>query len=86
MWIWDEDFHPYGPWPRAMPLRDYLEAFGLVIPAKGDILDAVMSPDGRCFYGELAQGEDGQSFPWDRFLACTVKGINPPSWHLKSKE
>lgn len=86
MWIWDEDFHPHGPWPWAMPLRDYLKAFGLVIPAKGEIQDAVMSPDGRCFYGELALGDDGQSFPWDRFLACTGEDISPPSWRLKSKK
>ena len=86
MWIWDEDFHPHGPWPRAMPLRDYLAAFGLIIPAKGEIQNAVMSPDGRCFYGELALGDDAQPVPWDRFLACTGEGIRPPSWRLKTQK
>ena len=83
MYVWNEDIPPPGRHDNAWKLKDYLASFGLVIPSAREIREAIMSPDGRCFYGELASREDEQPFPRDRFLACTGEGIEPPHWTLK---
>ena len=43
-----------------------------------------MSPDGRCFFGQLAAEDGEKRFPWQEFLACTSEGIEPPHWTLSA--
>lgn len=86
IWIWSEDLVlPHDGMPRPMPLVRYLEHFGLSLPPERSIKSAVMSPDGQCFFGELALHDDEQ-FPYKQFLAC-IKGNYPqPHWDLSSKK
>lgn len=71
-----------GQHPHPLDLKKYLEEFGLNLPSSREIGDAVMSPDGKCFYVELSH-EDGEvSFPYQGFLACIGEGIAPPHWSL----
>ena len=83
MHVWNEDIPAPSQYDNAWTLKDYLASFGLVLPSDQRIWEAIMSPDGRCFYGTLASREDGRPFPWDRFLACTGEGIEPPHWTLR---
>ena len=86
IWIWNEGLVlPHDSVPRPMPLARYLEHFGLSLPSERTIKSAVMSPDGQCFFGELALFGDEQ-FPCKQFLAC-IKGNPPrPHWDLNSKK
>ena len=83
MYVWNEDLPTPGTYRNAWTLRDYLASFGLVLPSDRRIWDAIMSPDGRCFFGQLAAGEDEKRFPYREFLACTGEGIEPPHWTLR---
>lgn len=83
MCIWNEDIPTPLRHRNAWTLRDYLASFGLVLPPGRRILEAIMSPDGRCFFGTLSAGEDEKRFPYQEFLACTGEGIKPPHWNLK---
>lgn len=86
IWIWNEDFVlPHDSLPRPMPLARYLEHFGLYLPPERSIKSAVMSPDGQCFFGELALYDDEQ-FPYKQFLACTNGNASRPHWKLNSKK
>lgn len=86
IWIWNEDFVlPHDTLPRSMPLARYLEHFGLHLPPERTIKAAVMSPDGQCFFGELALFGDEQ-FPYRQFLACTNRNASRPHWKLNKKE
>ena len=80
MRIWNEDIQPPRPFSGSWKLRDYLASFGLVLPSDREIQDAVMSPDGRCFFGTLSAEDDETRFPYQEFLACTGEGVNPPFW------
>jgi len=86
IWVWNEGLVlPHDSVPRPMPLARYLEHFGLSLPSERTIKSAVMSPDGQCFFGELALFGDEQ-FPCKQFLAC-IKGNPPrPHWDLNSKK
>lgn len=68
-----------------MPLARYLEHFGLSLPSERSIKSAVMSPDGQCFFGELALYDDEQ-FPYKQFLACIKRNYPRPHWNLNSKK
>lgn len=71
-----------GRHPDPLELKDYLAEFGLNVPSNRKIRYAVMSPDGKCFYGELSH-EDGEGpFPYQHFLACLGEGMAPPRWAL----
>ena len=83
MYVWNEDIPTPGAYRNAWTLRDYLASFGLVLPSDREIREAIMSPDGRCFFGQLATEEDEKRFPWQAFLACTGEGIEPPHWTLR---
>lgn len=86
IWIWKEDFVlPPDTLPRPMPLARYLEHFGLSLPSERSIKSAVMSPDGQCFFGELALYDDEQ-FPYKQFLACIKRNYPRPHWNLNSKK
>lgn len=86
IWIWNEDFvPPHDSVPRPMPLARYLEHFGLTLPSERTIKSAVMSPDGQCFFGELALYDDEQ-FPCKQFLACIKGNHSRPHWDLNSKK
>ena len=86
IWIWNEDLIlPHDSLPRPMPLARYLEHFGLTLPSEQSIKSAVMSPDGQCFFGELALFGDEQ-FPYKQFLACIRGNASRPHWDLNSKE
>lgn len=64
IWIWNEDLVlPHDNIPRPLPLARYLAHFGLSLPSERTIKSAVMSPDGHCFFGELALSGDEQ-FPY----------------------
>ena len=78
-WIWDEDFRRENKvFPTALPFLEYLAFYGITLPPDHNIVTALMSPDGRCFYGELSENEDGSAFPYRSFLACTGGDITPP--------
>ena len=83
MYVWNEDIPTPGTYRNAWKLKDYLASFGLVLPSDRRIWNAVMSPDGRCFFGQLAAEEDEKRFPYREFLACTGEGIEPPHWTLR---
>ena len=83
MYVWNEDIPTPDRYANAWTLRDYLASFGLALPPGRRIADALMSPDGRCFYGRLAAEEDEKRFPCRKFLACTGEGIEPPHWTLR---
>ncbi|WP_297228292.1 hypothetical protein [uncultured Desulfovibrio sp.] len=85
MYVWDEDIPAPSRYANAWPLRDYLASFGLVLPSDRRIWDAIMSPDGRCFFGRLAAEGDEERFPYREFLACTGEGIEPPHWTLRKE-
>lgn len=86
IWIWNEDLVlPHDSVPRPMPLARYLEHFGLSLPSEQTIKSAVMSPDGQCFFGELALYDDEQ-FPYKQFLACIKVNHPRPHWDLNSKK
>ena len=78
--IWNEDFIlPGDTCPRNMSLARYLKLHGLELPEGLFIALAVMSPDGRCFFMELASRRD-DTFPLGQFLACTDPAVEPPYW------
>lgn len=80
VWIWNEDFRlPGRSYPDSVRLVDYLAASGLAVPFERPVTHAVMSPDGRCFYGELSREDGDASFPWEVFLAC-MDDVPPPDW------
>ncbi len=84
MCIWNEDIPTPRQHRNAWKLRDYLASFGLVLPPDRRIQDAIMSPDGRCFFGMLSALEGEKRFPYQEFLACTGEDIKPPYWSLKT--
>lgn len=69
-----------------LDLKEYLAEFGLNVPSDREIRDAVMSPDGKCFYAELSREDDEGPFPCQRFLACIGDDIDPPRWSLPEGE
>lgn len=80
VWIWNEDFRlPGRTVPDPVRLVDYLKAAGLAVPFERSVTQAVMSPDGRCFYGELAREGSETPLPWEVFLAC-LDEVSPPDW------
>lgn len=86
IWIWNEDLVlPHDNIPRPLPLARYLAHFGLSLPSERPIKSAVMSPDGHCFFGELALSGDEQ-FPYKQFLACTKGNASQPHWNLDGKK
>lgn len=80
MRVWDEDIQPPHRLRGSWTLREYLASFGLALPPGRRITDALMSPDGRCFFGRLDAEEEDRRFPYREFLACTGEGIEPPHW------
>ena len=83
VWIWNEDFRlPGRTVPDPVRLVDYLKAAGLAVPFERPVSHAVMSPDGRCFYGELRREYQEASFPWEVFLVC-MDAVSPPDWKKK---
>lgn len=86
IWIWNEDLVlPQDNIPRPLPLARYLAHFGLSLPSERTIKSAVMSPDGHCFFGELALSGDEQ-FPYKQFLACIKGNASRPHWNLDGKK
>lgn len=86
IWIWNEDLVlPQDNIPRPLPLARYLAHFGLSLPSERTIKSAVMSPDGHCFFGELALSGDEQ-FPYKQFLACIKGNASLPHWNLDGKK
>ena len=86
IWIWNEDLVlPHDNIPRPLPLARYLAHFGLSLPSERTIKSAVMSPDGHCFFGELALSGDEQ-FPYKQFLACIKGNASRPHWNLDGKK
>ena len=86
IWIWNEDLVlPHDNIPRPLPLARYLAHFGLSLPPERTIKSAVMSPDGHCFFGELALSGDEQ-FPYKQFLACIKGTASRPHWNLDGKK
>ena len=83
MRVWNEDIQPPRPFSGSWKLRDYLATFGLNLPGNREIQDAIMSPDGRCFFGTLSAKDGEKRFPYQEFLACTGEGIEPPFWTLE---
>ena len=85
MRVWNEDIPIPAEYrySTAWTLRDYLASFGLELPPNRRIWNAVMSPDGRCFFGMLSAKDGEKSFPYEKFLACTGEGIKPPFWTLR---
>ncbi len=83
IWVWNEDFRlPGRTVPDPVRLVDYLAAAGLAVPFERPVSHAAMSPDGRCFYGELRREYNEASFPWEVFLAC-MDDVPPPDWERK---
>ena len=80
MHVWNEDMPTPDRYDNAWTLRDYLASFGLALPPGRRVTDALMSPDGRCFFGRLDAEEEDRRFPYREFLACTGEGIEPPHW------
>lgn len=86
IWIWNEDLVlPHDNIPRPLPLARYLAHFGLSLPPERTIKSAVMSPDGHCFFGELALSGDEQ-FPYKQFFACIKGNASRPHWNLGGKK
>lgn len=86
--VWNEDIPPPDEYrySNAWTLRDYLASFGLELPPNRRIWDAIMSPDGRCFFGMLSAEDGERRFPYQEFLACTGEGIEPPFWTLRDEK
>ena len=88
MRVWNEDIPTPAEYRyrNAWTLRDYLASFGLELPPNRRIWSAVMSPDGRCFFGMLSAKDGEKQFPYEKFLACTGEGIEPPFWTLREEK
>ena len=88
MRVWNEDIPTPAEYrySNAWTLRDYLASFGLELPPNRRIWSAVMSPDGRCFFGMLSAKDGEKQFPYEKFLACTGEGIEPPFWTLREEK
>ena len=86
IWIWNEDLIlPGDTAPRSMPLAKYLKRYGLVLPENLEIHDAVMSPDGQCFFLEMAaRGSD--VYPHSQYLACINPAVEPPHWKRSNRD
>lgn len=86
IWIWNEDtILPGDTVPRSMPLAAYLKRYGLVLPDNLEIHAAVMSPDGQCFFMEMAARGSGV-FPHSQYLACTNPAVAPPHWKRPGRD